>query len=845
RKTKQAGLKKMLQNDIKVQWKRSEVQFQFPSREGQCCCGVENKLYIFGGVLQGEGMDLVESNDLLCFEKDKNLWEKVEAKGSPPPPRISGSLVAVGRRVYLFGGLSHTSGWLNDLYVYDIDTSTWCQVEYKGSCPSARDKLQGCAVGKSIYYFGGFGPKQNDLMDDDEEWEDEEDEEDLPDQEAAAFGWFNDLFVFDTETSTWSQPMQLNLGVPSARAAHGMCAVDNCLVIFGGKDMEGRQNDIHIFDTVSRKWKTDLVMKGKPPTPRSFHTTTAVGKRVVIIGGRGQDDQHLSDFEIFDLETQEWLQPKVTGDVPSGRGQHSVAVVGDCLILHGGTSNFNKEIMQCQEFHSDTYYINSVDEIFLPSHIRRFYSYRSSNISHLFGMMNTKVNSDDIFIRDNITYSGSKQNTCESTYFDNRFLASIIINAVTCSPSILPVTLQSIEKFTDKNSLAKIVICSTRRKFDMFNKFRNESGFSSLFEWIVLEESSDDMFVLAEGAKAAADSGSIVYVDDMTIFSEGWLTPLLTIVGNDSSVIAQPSLDILTTKSAENPGGDVPVARYRGITDWRLRFVLVNNMFDHGSAPYSSPMLMNHVFVLSKDLCDDFMNFYRNNNAWPMSRMELSFYSWMCGHRIMVSPCSRAGRLADINDGPGFPQRNQAARFWLGDYKKYFDIANHVTAEEDGYGSLSENEFSSLGCRTIEWFIKGFSSGLEKPPHGAMVFGKMRSPQNICVGYNIRKNKHLLLVPCNSAETVNIGVTDDGLLKMGGQCLFAYRTYIQPRNCSEQDLGEWAYTSEQTLRWYDNRCITVMVAKHSDPELRLHPCIKKMRDFATWTFDYSIPLEAT
>jgi amphiphysin len=43
--------------------------------------------------------------------------------------------------------------------------------------------------------------------------------------------------------------MQMNLGVPTPRAAHTMCAVDNYLLIFGGKDIEARKNDLHIFDT--------------------------------------------------------------------------------------------------------------------------------------------------------------------------------------------------------------------------------------------------------------------------------------------------------------------------------------------------------------------------------------------------------------------------------------------------------------------------------------------------------------------------------------------------------------------------------------------------------------------
>jgi len=43
--------------------------------------------------------------------------------------------------------------------------------------------------------------------------------------------------------------MQMNLGCPTPRAAHGMCAVSKYLVIFGGRDCDGRKNDLHIFNT--------------------------------------------------------------------------------------------------------------------------------------------------------------------------------------------------------------------------------------------------------------------------------------------------------------------------------------------------------------------------------------------------------------------------------------------------------------------------------------------------------------------------------------------------------------------------------------------------------------------
>ena len=41
-------------------------------------------------------------------------------KGEVPLGRSAASLVAVGKKLYLFGGLSHVSGWTDSLHVYDL-----------------------------------------------------------------------------------------------------------------------------------------------------------------------------------------------------------------------------------------------------------------------------------------------------------------------------------------------------------------------------------------------------------------------------------------------------------------------------------------------------------------------------------------------------------------------------------------------------------------------------------------------------------------------------------------------------------------------------------------------------
>ena len=55
------------------------------------------------------------------------------------------------------------------------------------------------------------------------------------------------------------------------------------------------------------------------------------------------------------VDTRQWLQPSIEGDLPCGRGLHTATVVGDSLLLYGGSSDFDPETNQCQTFHGDAY----------------------------------------------------------------------------------------------------------------------------------------------------------------------------------------------------------------------------------------------------------------------------------------------------------------------------------------------------------------------------------------------------------------------------------------------------------------------------------------------------------
>lgn len=51
-------------------------------------------------------------------------WKEVQTTGVPPLPRAAASLVVIGTKLYLFGGLSHAVGWFDDLFTFDIGKLT-------------------------------------------------------------------------------------------------------------------------------------------------------------------------------------------------------------------------------------------------------------------------------------------------------------------------------------------------------------------------------------------------------------------------------------------------------------------------------------------------------------------------------------------------------------------------------------------------------------------------------------------------------------------------------------------------------------------------------------------------
>lgn len=106
--------------------------------------GMGKKVYIFGGY-SGAGTD-----NFLEFDTETNIWT---ALPKAPAARYSPTLTEVGGLLYLFGGLG-SGGVMNDLWVYDPNTTVWTQV-VGGTFPAARRLHNAAKVQNRLVIYGG------------------------------------------------------------------------------------------------------------------------------------------------------------------------------------------------------------------------------------------------------------------------------------------------------------------------------------------------------------------------------------------------------------------------------------------------------------------------------------------------------------------------------------------------------------------------------------------------------------------------------------------------------------------------------------------------------------------
>ncbi|XP_065052421.1 kelch domain-containing protein 3-like [Rhopilema esculentum] len=270
------------------------------------------------------------------------LWTNKVTGG---PRRVNHAAVGVPKKrlVFTFGGYC-TGEEYNQILKMDVHIFNACSLQwYAMKTPSRLNSNQYCCVpymryghtaslvGSKAYIFGGRSDRN---------------------------GACNVLYCFDTDMFTWSIPSTDGIP-PEARDGHSACVIKTKIYICGGfKEIDQRfSSDLHMLETETMTWhrpfQTTLCIW------RDFHTSTAIGNKIYVFGGRGDrngpihTNEDIYDNAVYEFDTEKlkWTVLSVSGNVPHGRRSHSAIAYNDNIYIFGGyNGQLNKHFADLWKF---------------------------------------------------------------------------------------------------------------------------------------------------------------------------------------------------------------------------------------------------------------------------------------------------------------------------------------------------------------------------------------------------------------------------------------------------------------------------------------------------------------
>ncbi|KAF0921213.1 hypothetical protein E2562_039319 [Oryza meyeriana var. granulata] len=160
-----------------------------------------DRLVVFGGSGEGEGNYL---NDVHVLDVPTMTWSSPEVKGDVPAPRDSHGAVAVGNRLFVYGG-DCGDRYHGEVDVLDMDAMAWSRFEVKGASPGVRAGHAAVGVGSKVYVIGGVGDKQ----------------------------YYSDAWILDVANRSWTQ-LEICGQQPQGRFSHSAVILNTDIAIYGG-----------------------------------------------------------------------------------------------------------------------------------------------------------------------------------------------------------------------------------------------------------------------------------------------------------------------------------------------------------------------------------------------------------------------------------------------------------------------------------------------------------------------------------------------------------------------------------------------------------------------------------
>lgn len=206
---------------------------------------------------------------------------------------------------------------------------------------------------------------------------------------------------------------------PGSRIGHGVVAVDNNLVLFGGAVPGQPYNDVHVLNLATFGW-SELKCSGNKPVARYEQVFVRIAgtSRICLFGGADLNG-NLNDIFVLNTDTGEWTEPTISGTPPSARTMLCGAdCIGDYLYIFGGGEAGQEPVSDASLHRLDLekWAWSTVDIEGSAPTSRQGHSLRACGTKlYLFGGMGSQTFYDDLWVFDTV----SNEWSCAKTSGDS------------------------------------------------------------------------------------------------------------------------------------------------------------------------------------------------------------------------------------------------------------------------------------------------------------------------------------------------------------------------------------------------------------------------------------------
>ncbi|XP_046332991.2 polypeptide N-acetylgalactosaminyltransferase 5-like [Haliotis rufescens] len=336
-----------------------------------------------------------------------------------------------------------------------------------------------------------------------------------------------------------------------------------------------------------------------------------------------------------------------------------------------------------------------------------------------------------------------------------------------------------------------------------------------------------------EGIKFAK-APVLVFLDSHCECGNGWLEPLLVPIKDNPSTVVTPTIDVIDKDDFRINNADNNIGGFSAESmtfNWISVPPRINRYRTTMADPFVSPTLAGGLFAINKEYFSSIGLYDTGLEVWGGENLELSLKLWMCGGKILISPCSRVGHIFRlkspyVNVGDTFLSKNAArvAEVWLDEYKWFHFKSNPFSPSDFGDITGAKELRSKLKCKHFDWYLENIYPELFISGSGDH-FGQI---SHVGTGLCLSApgwEQPLAMFTC---DTGTIWESDKMLeIRHNIYCVDFYPGVHQAPSTSmcksEQTTQVWTFkkVEGQILHQMTNTCLTVKDAK----SITLEPCV--------------------